>query len=174
MIAEKSVTVRKATLLDKSKLFNLYQIVSQQEGGIARIQNEITEDWLMNCMLKSLENGVMLVVPHPEKDELIAEIHTYGSGLKVFNHVFGDLTIVVNPAFQGTGVGRMIFVKLLEEVTLNHPEVLRVELIVRESNKRAIAFYEKIGFVQEGRMERRIHGINGELEADIPMAWFRK
>ena len=172
MVVEKPLTVRTASLLDKTKIFNLYQVVSALEGGIARTQTEITEDWVMNCLLKSLDNGIMLVVPHPEKpEELIAEIHTYSSGLKAFSHVFGDLTVVVHPGFQGSGVGRLVFEKLLAEVR-QHPEVLRVELIVRESNKRAIAFYEKIGFVQEGRLERRIHGVSGELEADIPMAWF--
>ncbi|MBC8112058.1 MAG: GNAT family N-acetyltransferase [Verrucomicrobia bacterium] len=172
VITDKVLEVRQASLHDKTKIFNLYSKVSETEGGIARNQAEITEDWVLNCLLKSLANGVMLVVQHPEKDELIAEIHTYPNGLQIFNHVFGDLTVGVHPDFQGSGIGRLIFEHLLEEVKTKYPEILRVELIVRESNIRAINFYEKIGFVKEGRMEKRIYGIGGDLEADIPMAWF--
>ena len=38
--------------------------------------------------------------------------------------------------------------------------------------KRAKQFYEKLGFKKEGRFEKRIRGVAGKLEADIPMAWF--
>ncbi|MEZ5557846.1 MAG: hypothetical protein R3E86_04785 [Pseudomonadales bacterium] len=51
--------------------------------------------------------------------------------------------------------------------------VLRVELIARESNSRAIRFYETLGFVIEGRLQARIRNLDGSLEADIPMAWRR-
>jgi ribosomal protein S18 acetylase RimI-like enzyme len=49
-----------------------------------------------------------------------------------------------------------------------------VELIARESNAKAIAFYQSLGFVIEGRFERRIRNPDGSLEADIPMAWLRR
>jgi ribosomal protein S18 acetylase RimI-like enzyme len=40
---------------------------------------------------------------------------------------------------------------------------LRVELITRESNKKAIKFYESIGFVIEGRFGKRIKNADGEV-----------
>jgi RimJ/RimL family protein N-acetyltransferase len=44
-------------------------------------------------------------------------------------------------------------------------------LLVRESNHRAIALYEKLGFQQEGRLLGRVSIMPGQFEADIPMAW---
>lgn len=78
------------------------------------------------------------------------------------------------PEAQGSGVGRRLFEEFLAEVRTNRPEVLRVELIARESNARAIAFYESLGFRREGRMEGRIRNLDGSFEADIPMAWGRE
>ena len=45
--------------------------------------------------------------------------------------------------------------------------------LVRGSKRKAIAFYESLGFVQEGKFRGRIRNLDGSLEADIPMAWTR-
>jgi ribosomal protein S18 acetylase RimI-like enzyme len=45
------------------------------------------------------------------------------------------------------------FLRLVEQ---ERPEVQRAELIARESNIRALAFYEKLGFRVEGRLKKRI------------------
>ena len=48
----------------------------------------------------------------------------------------------------------------------------RIELTVREHNSRAIALYEKIGFVREG-LHRNAVRIDGEYENHISMALLR-
>lgn len=68
------------------------------------------------------------------------------------------------------GVGRRLFEALLAAVQARFPHVSRVELLVRESNARAIARYEQLGFRKEGRFAGRVADAHG-LEADIPMAW---
>jgi ribosomal protein S18 acetylase RimI-like enzyme len=82
------------------------------------------------------------------------------------------LTIAVDPKHHGQGVGKRLFTELLDKIKKEHPETLRVELIARESNLKATKFYESLGFVREGRFERRLHNHEGAFEADIPMAWF--
>lgn len=112
---------------------------------------------------------------HPDSaGEIIAEIHSYTWGIAKFSHVTSELTIAVAPDFQGQGVGKAIFVQLLETVEQTRPDILRVELAAQESNQRAIAFYKKIGFVEEGRFENRVQLGGGLFEADVPMAWFNK
>lgn len=103
----------------------------------------------------------------------IGEIHCYNSGLKVFAHVLGDLTIVVEPQYQGKGVGRKLFTFLLDEVKSKRPDIIRVELIARESNTNALKFYESLGFKHEGRLKNRIRSVGGGYEDDIVMAWSR-
>jgi len=81
--------------------------------------------------------------------------------------------VAVHPAAQGQGVGRQLFVMLLDLVTREHPDITRVELITQETNQRALRLYEGVGFRREGRLAGRIRGPDGSLDADIPLAWFR-
>lgn len=61
---------------------------------------------------------------------------------------FGTFAVARN--HRGTGLAREIVDAVLKE--LMSRGILRVELLVEADNPRAIAFYEKLGFVHEGRM----------------------
>ena len=163
-----SITLRPSTPTDASAVRALYQRVARESGGLARQPDEITDDYVLHFLSRAQAQGVGLVA---ERDgQLVAEIHTYASGLRIFSHVLGDLTVAVDESTQGIGLGRRLFETLLAEVQTHFPHVSRVELLVRESNARAIALYERLGFRHEGRFEDRVAGAHG-LEADIPMAW---
>lgn len=163
---------RTATLEDLSELLKLYKAVAKLEGGIARLEHEITEAYIKNFLSKSIDSGLIIVAEHPDNpNELVSEIHAYSLGIQVFNHVLSELTVVVHPDFQRKKIGRTIFTIFLEEVARNYPQIGRVELIARESNERAINFYQSLGFRIEGRLEMRIKTTTGLYEADIPMGW---
>lgn len=165
--------IRQATPEDKKNILRLYKIVAYLPGGIAREYDEITENYVSQFMQNASQTGVELVaVATGDQANIIAEIHCCKLFPKVFRHVLSDLTVVVHPEYQGKGIGKKIFTSLLEFITDNRPDVLRVELIARESNIKAIEFYKQLGFVVEGRFEKRISGSDDEFEADIPMAWF--
>lgn len=164
--------IRTACAEDFAKIKSLYHQVACHGEGIARLDSEITDEYVKNFIEMSLANGLILVVDHPDDAQhVIAEIHAYRPGIKVFDHVLSNLTIVVHPAYQGKKVGRTIFTIFLEEIALNHTNIGRVELMVRESNERAIALYQSLGFSIEGRMEMRVKTRLGSFEADIPMGW---
>jgi ribosomal protein S18 acetylase RimI-like enzyme len=164
---------RFANLSDENKILNLYKRVAKNVGGIAREEDEITQEYIFNNLQKSLANGICLLVENPnDSKEIIAEIHCYKLEPRVFHHVLSELTIVVHPDFQNKELGKLLFTKLLNYSETNRNDILRIELIARESNINAIAFYQKIGFVIEGRFEKRISNVTGTFEADIPMAWF--
>ena len=164
---------RHANPTDFPKIYTLYKKVAEEPIGIARSPEEITEAYIKNFMQHTAETGIELVIENPENsNEIIAEIHCCKLGPKIFDHVLSELTIAVHPGFQGQGVGKKIFLHLLEYITSNRPDILRVELFTQESNERAQSFYKKIGFIPEGRFLQRIPGKDNILEADIPMAWF--
>ncbi len=163
--------IRAATLSDLNLIAKLYQAVAVIPGGIARQADEITWEYVENNLSKSLQNGICLVAE--EDNQVVAEIHSFKLVPKVFDHVLSELTIVVHPDCQGKGIGKEIFTTFLQEVKTNRPEILRVELIARESNEKAINFYQKIGFRIEGKLENRISNPDGTFESDIPMAWVR-
>ena len=162
------IVIRPSTLQDAPAIRRLYRHVSAESGGLARQPEEITEDYVQHFLTRSLTQGVALVAER--NGELVAEIHVYSAGLQIFAHVLGDLTVAIDSSAQGQGLGRRLFEELLARVQAQFPQVSRVELLVRESNARAIALYEKLGFHKEGRFEGRVAGVQG-LEADIPMAW---
>jgi ribosomal protein S18 acetylase RimI-like enzyme len=161
------------SLEDRAAIAELYRAVAAIAGGLARAADEITDDYVSNFVERSLSNGVIIVARDRDSGAIVAEIHGYRPGPRVFGHVIGELTIAVHPDSQGTGIGRRIFEEFIRRVREDVPEVLRVELIARESNVRAIEFYRKLGFRIEGRLEGRIRSAGGGYEADIPMAWTR-
>ena len=163
---------RTATIEDLERIVILYKTVARVEGGIARLENEITHAYVRNFIEKSLAQGLIIVGENPSNEnELVAEIHAYKPGIAVFNHVLSDLTLVVHPDHQGKKIGRTIFTIFLEEVGRNMPKIGKIELITRESNMKAIQLYQSLGFKIEGRMEMRVRSTSGMYEADIPMGW---
>ena len=92
---------RTADLEDLPLITKLYKTVAQQQGGIARNVDEVTDEYVQGFISKSVERGLIIVGTHPDApEELVAEIHAYRSGLKVFDHVLTDLTLVVHPEYQ--------------------------------------------------------------------------
>ncbi|MCE7040881.1 GNAT family N-acetyltransferase [Dyadobacter sp. CY312] len=165
--------IRKAIYTDWIQIFELYKSVSSVLGGLARNNEEITEEYVKNFVSKSYQNGVQFVVlDRDENERVVAEVHCYKLDPKVFSHVLSELTIAIDPDYQGMGLGKQLFESLLTYVQKERKGIYRIELIARESNRKAITLYEKLGFKKEGRMEGRIKNHLGEFEADIPMAWF--
>ncbi len=165
--------IRFATLDDAAALKKLYKLVAKKTGGIAREESEITNTYIVTNIEKSILNGLCFVIENPnQQDELLAEIHCYKPEPKVFNHILSDLTIIVHLDFQGQGLGKLLFTYMLSYVEKYRNDILRIELIVRESNTQAISFYHTIGFNKEGTFKNRIANHGGNFEADIPMAWF--
>lgn len=169
---KQEIFFRKGTFDDFEKLLSLYEEVAKYPGGIARELDEITEDYVRKFLHNSLEKGLIIVASFPGSDRLVGSIHAYRLGPKVFRHILGELTVVVHPEYQGNQIGKQLFKHFLNEVQNHYPSILRVELIARESNQKALSLYTSLGFIQEGRLEKRILPISGVFEADIPMAWF--
>ena len=171
MAEEDSVVVRPAAAGDSDLIYELYRKVASEPGGLARLEDEVDESYVMGFLSAALDRGLSFVAE--AGGELVGEIHAYAPGLFCFAHVLGDLTIAVDPDAQGRGVGRNLFERFMQAVRDEKPDVLRVELIARESNGRAIEFYESLGFVREGVFRGRIRNLDGSVESDIPMAWIR-
>ena len=168
-----SVRIERSELAHTEAILSLYQEVVRHSGGIIRIQEEVTSDYVRSFLQKSIQSGIAYHIADPNKAQsIIAEIHAYKPGISAFRHILADLTIVVHPSFQGKGLGKQLFVAFLEEVQAKFPEVLRVELFVREQNTSAIRFYQKMGFIEEGRLKNKILNLDSSLETPIEMTWF--
>lgn len=112
----------------------------------------------MGCYLVAEEDGV--VVGHAFLDPM----RMTGNA-----HVF-QLNIVVHPGRIGQGVGRALMSELMAWAR-GRTDLEKIELLVREVNTRAIALYRDLGFVEEGRLRRRVRTADGEFLDDVAMAW---
>ncbi|MEI9917551.1 MAG: N-acetyltransferase [Bacteroidota bacterium] len=164
---------RTATESDIPALVKLYKAVAKIPGYIARLEHEITEEYVSNFIHKSLETGLIIVGENEtDSNELIAEVHGYKPDLQGFAHVLGDITFLVHPDHQNKKIGRTIFTIFLDEIANNRPDIGKVELFTGENNSRAIGLYQSLGFLIEGRMEMRYYNpATGGYEADIPLGW---
>jgi ribosomal protein S18 acetylase RimI-like enzyme len=79
----------------------------------------------------------------------------------------GVLGMGVLAQFRGRGVGKALIIAAIEKAKAIG--LTRIELMVREDNKRAVALYERVGFVVEG-LKRRSTRIEGAYFNDLVMA----
>jgi len=166
-----STNIRPITAEDTAEVLALYRRVACSPGGIARLEDELSEAYVRAFVTKALSDGIGLVAVD-KSGSIMAEIHAYKPEPYCFSHVLSELTVVVDPTTQGKGIGKTIFTAFLQAVSEAHPEVRRVELIARESNEKAIKLYESLGFRKEGKLAGRIKNVDGSFESDIPMAWY--
>jgi len=73
----------------------------------------------------------------------------------------------VLPAVRGRGVGRRLAEAAIAAAKAQGAE--RIELEVFASNTRAIALYERLGFVREG-VKRNARKLDGEYDDIVQMA----
>lgn len=163
------MNTRPATPADHACLLALHRAVAQDPNGIARMPHEITDNYITSLLTISPPNGLQLVVEH-DAGELIGEIHASKYSLLTFEHILGNLTIVVHPGWQGKGVGKVLFTRFLSEVQDRFPEIRRIELQARATNEAAIGLYKSLGFVQEGVYQDKNRQRDGRFVDSIPMA----
>ena len=89
---------------------------------------------------------------------------------KSMAHV-GTFGIGLMPAFRGRGIGRALMTHTIEAGWALG--LTRIQLSVRESNRNAIALYEKFGFVREGLHHRAVR-IGDTYENTLTMALLRE
>lgn len=169
MTTQLEYEIRKGNATDNYFLKDLYLKVAATPGGLARTADEITNEFINANLSNALKTGLIFVAE--SRGMLIGSILAWKLEPKVFAHVLSQLSILVHPDFQGKGIGSKLIATLLDEIKNQKPDILRVELMARESNP-AIKLYERMGFKREGAFEQRVLGVNGNFEADIPMAWF--
>ena len=115
-------------------------------------------------------NGVFLVGRH--RHVLVGWIQVVGGARRRTRHV-GRVEMMVDAPWRGRGVGTALLEGVIAWAAA-HPLLRKLSLNVFAHNTRAIALYEKFGFVEEGRREREYQFADGSLRADLLMArWIK-
>lgn len=173
-MSDLDISTRLLTPDDASALLDLYRLIAAKpDAGFVRMEDEINDEYVKKSLNRGLRGGIAIGAFDRASQKMIGAITARKLGLRVFDHVLSGLIIGVHPDHQRKGVGRRLFLDFLEHVHTERPDVLRVELIARDSNQRQIEFYESIGFRREGLFEKRIRRADGTFEADVPMGWIK-
>ena len=163
--------IRRAVVSDKTGIYSLYKEVARNSGGIARLEEEITDLYIESLLENGSKDGLMLLGLEEEAGQVIAEVHAFKYGIRIFDHILTNLTLLVHPDFQGQGIGKELLSRFVSDVQTNRPEITRIELESRAGNHRSIGLYQSIGFVQEGKMRNKTRNKDGSFEDSILMAW---
>ena len=153
------------------------EMICAAEAGIARTPGKLVSH-PHELKVESFASKIAEVREHGRY--IVAELDGVPVGhavlepmsLKRLSHV-QRLTIVVHPGFERQGVGCALMKDLVDWATAN-PAVGKIELLVRASNEAAISLYRKFGFVEEGRLVKRLKFDDGTYLDDIAMGWFPK
>jgi ribosomal protein S18 acetylase RimI-like enzyme len=161
--------VRPAAPGDADAILALHRKVAAQPGGLARQPDEVTADYVSHAMAAASDGGVNLVAVDAD-GALCGELHVERMKIRIFAHVLTDLTVAVDPDWQGRGVGSALFRVLIETARSMSPPIGRIELGTGAANLGAQRLYQRLGFQIEGRMIGRGRYPDGHVEDDIVMA----
>ena len=164
----KNLLIRHAELTDATQLCNAERETAKTPGLLVSRPSEFNTAAFERKILALKDDGLYLVAEW--NDQIVGHALLEPMGLEALEHVM-SLTIVVHPDHVGQGIGHVLMTRLLQWAG-DRPGLVKVELRVREVNRRARHLYLKFGFVEEGRLQKRIRLPDGNLIADITMAWF--
>jgi ribosomal protein S18 acetylase RimI-like enzyme len=164
------VVIRIARVEDAERICAAEVETARTPGKLVSHPHELKVESFASKIAEVRERGRYIVA---EKDgRPVGHAVLEPMSLKRVSHVL-RLTIVVHPGFERQGVGHALMKDLVDWATAN-PAVEKIELLVRASNEGAIALYRNFGFVEEGRLVKRLKLEDGSFLDDIAMGWFPK
>ena len=96
-----------------------------------------------------ISNGTFYVVP---RDGEVRGFYRESRQPNRSRHVAILTTLAIAPSEKGSGLATAMIEEAIE--LLRAQGVLRVELTLEADNRRALAFYRRLGFEQEGRLKK--------------------
>ena len=162
------MTIRVARIEDAAVLTKAEQDTAQIPGLLVSRPHELTTESFTAKITELATLGRYIVAENNER--IIGHALLDPMRLEATAHIF-RLTIVVHSGFQNRGVGEALMRDLMTWAK-QAPHLRKIELLVRATNERAIRFYLRMGFIEEGRFRERVRLVNGGFVDDLAMAWF--
>lgn len=106
---------------------------------------------------------------------LLKDAQSHLLGVAVYMQIFEQselLTIAVDPAYQGKGLGKLLLSEVLSRLSAQGAEVIFLE--VRVSNVRALALYRGMGFEEISRRKGYYPSHDGREDAIVMQKFLRR
>ena len=162
-------TLRPARPTDARGLATLFAAVRAEGRWLLTPPSALSapsEAFFIGEMIRSHEGLAMVA---EAEGQVIGNVLVSVERNAVSSHV-GTLSIVVADGWREVGIGSDM-VRAAQEWCATSG-LLKLGLAVFPDNERAIAVYERTGFVREGLRRRQYRGERGVLRDELLMAWF--
>jgi ribosomal protein S18 acetylase RimI-like enzyme len=164
---------RDASSRDVSILAQAEREIAKTPGRLALQPEELINSALLERMKFVIKYPTGKFVVIEQGASIVGHALLRPMPLQATSHVV-DLTIAVHEGYQGRGLGKKLMEYLISWAKSN-PKIEKIQLHVRSSNERAIALYEKMKFVEDGRKTKMIKLSSNDYLDDIYMAlWVGK
>ena len=151
---ESRITIRRPRADDAPAILEYLRRVGAESGflsfGAEGPPISETEERAFLASVATARNAIVLLAEL--NGEIVGNLTFRGGNRARTRHV-GEFGISVARRAQGCGVGRRLM-ELLLEWARDGGVVRKINLVVRTDNDRAIALYESLGFLIEGRRRR--------------------
>lgn len=159
------ITIRYPEILDAQAMTDYINTLSEERTFITYQGEKETpesEGKFLSSLLEKISNkkAVMLLVFANSDLVGISDVEL---GIRTGRHV-GLLGISIAKEFRGEGIGKLLIEHLIKESKQNLVDLEIITLGVFSSNKLAINWYEKLGFIEEGRLPKGIKLANGYVD----------
>jgi RimJ/RimL family protein N-acetyltransferase len=164
-----NATLRDARLEDAALLCTAErEIASRLEGLLVSDPQELREEsFRERIAVLSDERGKYLIAE--SGGAVVAHACLYPMAPRRLAHVL-RLDMCVHAGHWRQGHGEALLRALLAWAR-HQATALKIELLVRSENLPAVALYEKLGFVMEGRLKGRVRLNSGRLVDDLSMGY---
>lgn len=162
------VSLRRAVQGDAASLIRAVDNVAREQAYFLRSRFEVEEQRERSFIARARENGDLILVALDGK-EVVGWVTLFRAQAEFQRHT-AELGMGILRHYREVGLGTALMDYALNWAAKNRIE--KVNLGVRASNERAMALYNKFGFVQEGHRARQIKDGRGRYDDDIEMAFF--
>lgn len=145
------VTLRSARVEDAAGLLENLHAITRESDQLLMFPGEV------RYTVEQEAAWVREHLEHPRSMILVAEVDgrivgclDFRPGERRKQHHYGSFGIALRQAYRGRGVGSAMIQMMLDWAAA-HPQIEKVGLSVFSTNQRAIALYERLGFVEVGR-----------------------
>lgn len=145
-----NMIIRRAQIKDAAEIVKAEKEIAKEPGYFCSLPSELIEENVRSTI--DSRRAIYLVAE--SEGQLVGHAFLEAFPLHNLKHV-AQLTIGIHKNHQDKGIGTQLLEKLIQEARKSGA-IEKIELNVRASNTRAIALYKKIGFIEEGRLKRRV------------------
>lgn len=144
--------IRQAQIQDAEQIAEAEAKVAATPGLLVGKPHEIPLTAYQGLIVELQNTGLYVVAE--QQGQMVGHLLLDPMGMQRLAHIL-RLSIVVHPNHQGQGLGKQLMQYAIDWA-IQDPRFEKIELNVRASNQRAITLYQGLGFVEEGRLVKRL------------------